>query len=68
MLRDGPLNVDDDFFMEELMNNVRNHVISHQSFMLKTAKKTENTCLNESKFCKMTHCEILMKLTSSILF
>ncbi len=41
MLRDVPLNVDDDFFMEELMNNVRNHVISHQSFMLKTAKKKQ---------------------------
>jgi hypothetical protein len=44
-LKDGPLNVDDDFFMEELMNNVRNHVISHQSFMLKTAKKNRKHLL-----------------------
>jgi hypothetical protein len=67
MLRDGPLNFDDDFFMEELMNNVRNHVISHQSFMLKTAKKNRN-CWNESEFCKMIHCKISMKLPSSNLF
>ncbi len=38
LLRDGPLNVDNDLFMEGLMNNVRNHVVSHQAFMLKTAK------------------------------
>jgi hypothetical protein len=45
MLRDGPLNVDNDIFMEGLMNNVRNHVVSHQSFMLKTAKSKRKNLL-----------------------
>jgi exonuclease III len=38
LLRDGPLNIGNDLFMEGLMNNVRNYAVSHQSFMLKTAK------------------------------
>ncbi len=37
-VRDGPLNIDPDIFMEGLMNNVRNQVVCHQAFMLKTAK------------------------------
>jgi hypothetical protein len=45
LLRDGPLNVDNDLFMEGLMNNVRNHVVSHQSFMLKTAKSKRKKLL-----------------------
>jgi hypothetical protein len=45
LLRDGPLNVDNDIFMEGLMNNVRNHVVSHQSFMLKTAKSKRKNFL-----------------------
>jgi hypothetical protein len=34
-LRDNAHNVDDDIFMEGLINNVRNQVISHQCFILK---------------------------------
>jgi hypothetical protein len=30
-LRDGLLNISDDLFMEGLMNNIRNQVISHQA-------------------------------------
>jgi hypothetical protein len=43
LLRDGPLaaDLDPDFFMEGLMNNVRNEVISHQNFVLKKQKPTE---------------------------
>ncbi len=45
LLRDGPLNTDNDLFMEGRMNNVRNHVVSHQSFMLKTAKSKRKRLL-----------------------
>jgi exonuclease III len=36
----GPLNIDDDLFMEVLINNIRNAVISHQSFISKKSKET----------------------------
>jgi hypothetical protein len=42
-LRDGAHNVDDDIFMEGLINNVRNQVISHQCFILKESKKRRLT-------------------------
>ena len=47
ILRDGPLveGVDPDFFMEGLMNNVRNEVISHQNFVLKKAKSNRLSIL-----------------------
>ncbi len=48
-LRDGQFNIDDDLFMEGLMNNVRNQVISHQSFMLKTAKSKRKSLLERIK-------------------
>jgi hypothetical protein len=48
-LRDGPLNIEDDIFMEGLMNNVRNQVISHQAFMLKTAKSNRKRLLERIK-------------------
>jgi hypothetical protein len=48
-LRDGQFNIDDDLFMEVLMNNVRNQVISHQSFMLKTAKSKRKSLLERIK-------------------
>jgi hypothetical protein len=44
-VRDGPLNIDPDIFMEGLMNNVRNQVVSHQAFMLKTAKAKRKSLL-----------------------
>jgi hypothetical protein len=45
-LQTGPLVSDngvnpDDNFMEGLINNIRNHVISHQTFMLKECKKID---------------------------
>ncbi len=45
LLRDGPLNIGNDLFMEGLMKNVRNYVVSHQSFMLKTAKSKRKRLL-----------------------
>jgi hypothetical protein len=48
-LRDGLFNIEDDLFLEGLMNNVRNHVISHQSFMLKTAKSKRKNLLDRIK-------------------
>jgi hypothetical protein len=48
-LRDGLFNIEDDLFLEGLMNNVRNQVISHQSFMLKTAKSKRKNLLDRIK-------------------
>jgi exonuclease III len=48
-LRDGNFNIEDDLFIEGLMNNVRNQVISHQSFMLKTAKSKRKSLLERIK-------------------
>ena len=52
-LRDGAVNgLDpevinhDDFFMEGLMNNVRNEVISHQSFMANKSKSAKNDLIS----------------------
>ncbi len=38
----GPLDIDDDLFMEILINNIRNAVISHQSFIAKKSFETES--------------------------
>jgi hypothetical protein len=48
-LPDGPL----DNFMEGLMNNVRNQVIGHQSFMLKTAKSKRKNLLERIKILQI---------------
>ena len=48
-LRDAAHNVDDDIFMEGLINNVRNQVISHQCFILKESKKKETNLKTELK-------------------
>jgi hypothetical protein len=48
-LRDGLFNIEDDLFLEGLMNNVRNHIISHQSFTLKTAKSKRKNLLDRIK-------------------
>ncbi len=54
IMRDGPItnslsDNDDDFFPEGLLNNVRNQVISHQSFMLKIAKSKRRNLLDRIK-------------------
>jgi hypothetical protein len=36
----SPISVDDDDFLELLMNNIRNEVISYQSFISKTVNKS----------------------------
>ncbi len=38
LLRDGPLSIDDDLFLECLINNIRNDTISYQQFIKKILK------------------------------
>jgi hypothetical protein len=38
-VRDGALNIDDGMFMECLINNIRNEIVSYQTFVLKNSKK-----------------------------
>jgi hypothetical protein len=69
VVRDGPLNIDPDLFMEGLMNNVRNQVVSHQAFMLKTAKSKRKSLLQRirtlqadpvANFDKLTELEVFL--------
>jgi hypothetical protein len=64
IMRDGPItnslsDNDDDFFLEGLMNNVRNQVISHQSFMLKNAKSKRRDLLDRIKRLQSARFSIL---------
>ena len=43
----------DDFFMEGLMNNIRNEVVSHQSFIAKKSKESRNKMLKKIEELKV---------------
>jgi exonuclease III len=45
-------NIEDDLFMEFLMNNIRNEVISYQSFVCKTIEKSEKNLIAKIKGLK----------------
>jgi hypothetical protein len=57
LLRDGPLSIDDDLFLECLINNVRNDTISYQQFIKKNTKKQKTVFLellkNFKKICRL---------------
>ena len=75
-LRDGAINgLDpdddncDDFFMEGLMNNVRNEVVSHQCIMSKKAKASKNILLSKIEVLKLDHilnCDAIAELENSL--
>jgi hypothetical protein len=45
LLRDGPLSITDDLFLECLINNIRNDTISYQQFIKKNTKKQKTAFL-----------------------
>jgi hypothetical protein len=49
-LRDGALSINDDLFLECLINNIRNETISYQQFIKKTPKNKNLALLSDSKF------------------
>jgi len=57
LLRDGPLSIDDDMFLECLINNIRNDTISYQQFIKKNTKKKKTTFLEHlndfKKICRL---------------
>ena len=51
-IQEMEINIEDDLFMEFLMNNIRNEVISYQSFVCKTIEKSEKNLIAKIKGLK----------------
>jgi hypothetical protein len=52
IVRDGPLNINDDQFMECLINTIRNETISYQQFIEKNSRKQKKMLLEKIKELK----------------
>ncbi len=71
-LQDMEINLEGDAFLEYLMNNVRNEVISYQSFITKTVEKSTKeliSCILELKknnFEKISELEIKLREINDI--
>jgi hypothetical protein len=52
IVRDGPLNINDDQFMECLINTIRNETISYQQFIEKNSQKQRKRLLEKIKELK----------------
>ena len=44
--------IDDDLFLEYLINNIRNDIVSYQTFIACTFNLTKNTLINQLNICK----------------
>ena len=44
--------IDDDLFLEYLINNIRNDIVSYQTFIARTFNLTKNTLINQLNICK----------------
>ena len=42
--------IDDDLFLEYLINNIRNDIVSYQTFIARTFNRTKNTLINQLNF------------------
>ncbi len=58
-----PISVDDDDFLELLMNNVRNEVISYQSFISKTVNKSLKTLTEKIKLLKHDYVQNITEIS-----
>jgi hypothetical protein len=52
--RDGVLNIEDDIFMECLMNSIKNETISYQIFVKKNSKKQKSVLMSRIENLKKT--------------
>jgi hypothetical protein len=53
-VRDGTLNIDDGMFMECLINNILNEIVSYQTFVLKNSKKQKAALKSRIRELKLT--------------